>query len=60
MKNKTTASEILWILISILLTLLTLHTIFKADYKRSATFLILTIVAILMYYLKKRLKNKNN
>jgi len=57
--NNTTAGEILWIVITVLLFVVTIQTILKNDFKRTITFSILMVVSIFMYYLRRKIKTKN-
>ena len=51
-KNNTTAGEIIWIVITVILFVVTIQTILKNDFKRTITFSILMVVSAFMYYLR--------
>ncbi|MBN1113572.1 MAG: hypothetical protein JXA53_11735 [Bacteroidales bacterium] len=57
--NNTTAGEILWIVVTVILFVVTIQTILKNDFKRTITFSILMVVSAFMYYLRRKIKTKN-
>ena len=57
--NNTTAGEILWIVVTVILFVVTIQTILKNDFKRTITFAILMVVSAFMYYLRRKIKTKN-